>query len=177
MYTFKGSMTETDYIDYNIFHMNNSKSLKRANFALKFIFPIGFTLLIVMTESEFNAIYWTILVVGTIITFRLLPKFIDKSLKKRIQSMLDDGKNGDLFEEHDYYFDESGIKMESTNSTNLYKWNSVTKFVESETTFYIYVNSIQALIIPKYYLEDMKKIDGFREYINSMIEYNRQIAQ
>lgn len=163
-------MSEEDYIEYNIFHMNHSKSFKKANFALKFVFPVGFTLLILLSHRALNSVFWIILIIGTVMTFIGLPKLIELSLKKRVRAMLHDGKNGDLFTEKEYVFDESGIKVESTNASNYYNWNSVTKFVESDQTFYIYVSSIQAIIIPKAYLLDRGQIDEFRDYISDFIK-------
>lgn len=83
-----------------------------------------------------------------------------------MQSILRDSKNGDLFIEKAYVFDASGIKSELQNASNYYNWNSVIHLVGRDQTFYMYVNSIQAIIIPKAYMNDRIHIDEFRAYIN-----------
>lgn len=170
MYKFKGSITEDDYIDFNVFHVNNSKSLRKRDLSLKVIFPIGFTLFVILSGNKFDEAYWAMLLLGSLLFIFLMPILVEKSVRQRTRAMLRDDHNGDLFNEADYLFDESGIKIESANSSSFIKWRSVSKILENEERFFIYVNSVQALIIPKAYLNNNDQIDEFREYIKSLIE-------
>jgi hypothetical protein len=170
MYTFNAKISEEDFIDYNMFHIKHSKVVKRTKIGLSFVFPVGFTILGLLIDRPLSTSFWIILAIGTVGTYLWIPRLMDKTTQKRIRKMLNEGKNGELFDERTYAFDDQGIKVTSENSSNSYKWQSITRIAENETTFYLYVSSLQAILVPKRFLETQEQVDAFRTYIESFVK-------
>lgn len=169
MYEFSGQMSEEDFIDYNIFHMENSKVMKNTTRGLWLVFPIGFFCFGWISGRELDIVFWLILIIGTIGMALWIPSMMKRSVNKRVAAMLKESKNGEMFTEKKFIVDDKGVTVESESSNSFYKWESIMKLDESETTFYIYVSSVQAIIINKRHVGDSKEIEAFKAYLESHI--------
>jgi len=172
MYEFKVKMTEKDISDYNIFHAENSKSMRKTMFFLKFMFPIlaipsGFIL-----SDYVGPLFWILVLVGSVIDYIYSPKLMRWSTRRKVKMMLRDDKNGDLFLEKTVRFNTEGISLETINTSVNYNWGSIVKFMESDDTYYIYVSSIQAIILPKKCIGNESENNDLRAYLNLNINGN-----
>lgn len=165
MYEFNITLTEKDVADFNIFHMKHSKTMRKTMMSMRFLFPVVF-LAMGFLVLDFDLIFWAIFLIGSILSFFLMPKVMEASIKRRVKLLLKDGKNGELFAPKNIVVDESGIKSESLNTTTFYKWGSVVKISEDESTYYIYVSSIQAVILPKKFIGSQSDLKIFGEFMN-----------
>ncbi len=167
MYEFKVTMTEKDVSDYNIFHAENAKSMRKIMFLMRFMFPIVALPLGIVMFDHLGAYFWTGLIIGSVIDYLYTPKMMRWSTNRRVKMMLKDDKNGDLFLEKTITIDNKGIKLDSLNTSVSYKWGSIVRIMESDCTFYIYVSSIQAIILPKLFVGNEEKINELRTYLYS----------
>jgi hypothetical protein len=169
MYEFKMKMTEKDISDYNIFHAENSKSMRKTMFFLKFMFPILAILLGFVLFDYSGPIFWILVLIGSVIDCIYSPKLMRWSTRRKVKLMLRDDKNGDLFLEKTVSFNTEGISLETINTSVNYNWESIVKFMESDNSYYIYVSSIQAIILPKRCIGSESDINDLRTYLNSNI--------
>ncbi len=169
MYEFKIKMTEKDISDYNIFHAENSISMRKTMFFLKFTFPIIAIPAGLILFDDLRSSFWIFVFIGSIIDYRYSPSLMRWSTRRRIKMMLRDDKNGDLFLEKTVKFNSEGISLETSNTSVKYNWESIVKFMESDNAYYIYVSSIQAIILPKHCISNESNNDELRTYLNSNI--------
>lgn len=169
MFKFTNKISEEDFVEFNIFHMNNSKTMNGTKLGINLLFPMMFFLFGLVSGKELDLLFWIIMLVGSIFLFLMIPKIMNSSLRKRLKKMMLEGDNGDMFAEKEYIIDELGIKMNSANSSGFYNWNSVIKVDEDEKNMYLFVSTVQALIIPKMIIKGQVNIDEFRIYIFSKL--------
>lgn len=140
-----------DYIDYNLYHIHNSPTLKKSLFIQRFIVPIiflVFPLLLQFIGDDIPFWYWSVLFSITFILWIIFfPRIHEKTMIKRVSKLLNEGKNNNIFGKHMLSISDDGIygKTEASES----KWKHVEKVVETENHILVYVSSISAIIVPK----------------------------
>jgi len=88
-----------------------------------------------------------------------------KSLEKNLKKLKKEGKLP-YIKESEVKLDDEGIHINSSDTESKIKYSMVEKIVEAEKAIYIYIASIQAIIIPvNIFLDDMEKAK-FLEFIH-----------
>lgn len=150
---FDYTLTKQDYIDFNIFHMTYSDSMRRSIFVQRFILPIGFASLPFLLAS-FTMIpswYWLIVCVSmSLIWIAFYPKYLKQSVSKRISKMLNEGENEGkgILGKHSFSLSEDGIVDISEHSELRTKLSAIENAVESKDHVFIYISAVSAFIIP-----------------------------
>ncbi len=142
-------ITKQDYIDFNIYHMTHSVTMKRSLFIQRFIFPIIFLVLpiFLIRITAIPLWYWfTTFIISSILWVVFYPKSLKKSVKRKISKILEEGKNTGILGNHIFSFTEEGIVDKTEFSET--KYSLIEKVVESETHIFIYVSAVMAYIIP-----------------------------
>ncbi|MBF8984094.1 YcxB family protein [Lutibacter sp. B2] len=144
-------LTEQDYVDFNLFHMNNSKSLKKSILVQRLIGPLIFIMSCFIAPKITNMPlwYWTsIMVVMSMLWFAFYPKQIERRCKKQVLKMLSEGQNRSLLAKGTLLVDEKGIiKSNEYGESNL-KWNTINKIEVTNRHIFIYQNAISAIVVP-----------------------------
>jgi len=155
------NITIDDIVEWNIYHYNLYSSSKKTskNILLKllilllYISYITFFMFFIISffnlnlENHFIIIYGIIfglIVVSTYLSKQLLNSNIS-IIKTRIESLKHNRPLGIV----NYYIDDNSFIAEDTFSKTIYKPNSIIDIIDTNNYFYIYVSSMQALIIPK----------------------------
>jgi hypothetical protein len=142
-------ITKQDYIDFNIYHMTHSETVKRSLFIQRFIFPIIFLVLpiFLIKITDIPLWYWfSVFIISSVLWIIFYPKFLKKSVERKISKMLAEGKTTGILGNHSFSFTEEGFVDKTEFSETRY--NLIEKVVESETHIFIYVSALMAYIIP-----------------------------
>ncbi len=164
MFEFDSKMTKEDYIEFNMFHYENSKTIMKSILLERVVGPIIFMLFTVVTGKLDDIIYMTVFITLSVLWFAFLPKYMWYIMKKRTNKLIEENKEGDLFSEKHIIIDDLGIHYESKSSSGTYNWNSVIKVCDTEKALYIYVSSIQAVVIPKRLVADQINVEELIRY-------------
>lgn len=144
-------LTEQDYIDFNIYHMNTSETLKKSILIQRLIGPLLFLIgiFVVNKISDIPLWYWSgIFIITGLLWFIFYPKRIEKRFRKQVLKMLSEGQNKDLFTESTLSVNEDGIiHLNSYKEINI-KWNTVNRIEITAHHIFIYDSAISAIIIP-----------------------------
>lgn len=62
-----------------------------------------------------------------------------------------------------YEIKKEGIDITQLTLSHQLEWKDILKIVENTKYFFIYVNEVQAFILPKRFFENVEQIDEFRE--------------
>lgn len=142
-------LTKQDYIDFNIYHMTSSVTMKRSLFIQRFIIPIIFLVLpiFLIKITDIPLWYWySVFIILSVLWVVFYKKFLIKSVERRISKILDEGKTTGILGVHHFSFTEEGIVDKTEFSET--KYNVIEKVVESEKHIFIYVSAVMAYIIP-----------------------------
>lgn len=91
--------------------------------------------------------FYAIFMLAAIYVFPLFS--MENTLKKQADKFYDDPSNAHSFEPAEMIISETGIFTKSRYVETTYRWNSVLKKDETTDHYFLYINSMQAIIIPK----------------------------
>jgi hypothetical protein len=83
--------------------------------------------------------------------------------------MLQKEENKHFLYESELSLTDDGITGSDILSTTSYKWSSIVKYAVTKDFFYLYINSIQALIVPKRLFKSQTEIEQFDKYLSGKI--------
>ena len=178
-YNFKYSLTEDEFADFSAYTNWLSPQMKkhRIVYILKSVsyFYISFIAFIAI-EFYFNplqkhnyTIFKSVGVIGGLLFVLYLVFQTPFSIKAKAKKMLLKEENKHFLFEADLFLNDNGIASSDILSTNNYKWSSIVKFCITQRCFYLYTNSIQALIIPKRLFKSQIDIDQFEKFLSEKV--------
>ena len=162
-------MTRQDYIDFNIYHMTHSTTMKRSLLIQRFIFPIIFLIcpLLLTKITTIPLWYWTsIFIITSILWIAFYPKILKRLIEKKVSQMLEEGKTTGIVGIHNLSVSEDGI-IDKTEFSET-KYDLIEKIVESETHIFIYVSAVMAYIIPIRVFAIADEKDNFLSIISKL---------
>ena len=165
----KYNLTEEDYINFNIAHMKNSKSLKRTMMINRFLTPLIFLVMpFVLDEiSNISFWYWAVIFVLTYILWVVLyEKNVYKINIKRIRKMLEEKRNERLIGERILEIDGENIRIINDRGENIIYIKSIKNIIENDEYIFIYINSISAIIIPIKVFKSIEDKELFKSLLN-----------
>ena len=68
-----------------------------------------------------------------------------------------------------YEFSEEYISFRDKDSDGRFQWNAIKSLEEDSKAFYLYLDTIMALLIPKRYFVDKSEEQAFRNYVQSKL--------
>lgn len=93
-------LLERDYINFNVYHANTSPAVK-INILLQRLVGSGIFLLapfIIKRYSDLPFVFWmSLFSIGAIFWFVFYPKYFNLDMSRKIQKMLREGNNEQIF--------------------------------------------------------------------------------
>lgn len=167
----KFEITEEDYIQFNLIHIQNSPSQKKMYHLLRYAIPLLFTIPIyIIGTMVFNQprMYWMIIAVFFALIWMITyPKQYKKLIEKQTKKLLKEGDNSSIFGEKTMVIDEEDITVFSEFTSEKVAKNSIKDIKISDDLILIYLSGISAQIIPTRYLNDES-----RKHLLARLNYN-----
>ena len=163
------NLTEKDYLNFNLFHVENSKATRKVLNTQRFVSPIIFIAMAFVFSRVGNV---SLLV--TLITFSLIsifwiifyPKYFYRHITRHTKKMLKEGKNDGLFGEGYLILSDEGIVDSTSNGETKVEWAGINKIEEDADYFFIYSSSVAAYILPK---RAVTSVEETRNYMTSKL--------
>jgi hypothetical protein len=169
-------LTKQDYIDFNIYYIKNSDTLKRSLIIQRYVMAVFFLIIpfAIYRVTDIPLWYWlAVFFVVAVLWVIFYPKYFMSATIKRISKLVDEGKNKDMLGKHIITVNEEGIKEESKNGDSRINWDGVEKVAEAENHIFIYISSVMAYIIPKSIFEDDNTRDEFLKLLYKKTEKDK----
>jgi hypothetical protein len=154
-------ITRQDYLNFNLYHFRKKNLIQTALIGL-----IGLIILQYSINKEKETVSIIAVVISSILyifIFAVIMYFSlawSKSIPKDKGSCL--GKKV-------YEFSEENISFSDNNSDGRFQWNAIKSLEEDSKAFYLYLDTIMALLIPKRYFVDKSEEQAFRSYVQSIL--------
>ncbi len=179
-YNFRFSLTEDDFADFNAYTVwlapwNKKKKIKFffRTLVYSIIIMTGITYLIdeITSLGQKSNINFRI---GLSLGFGLLSALISyfnttERVKKSAKKTLHGKENQNFLKETDLRISEAGIFDADKVCSANYTWISIVKYSVTKQFFYLYINSIQAIIVPKRLFNSQYEIDEFDKFVTEKI--------
>ena len=166
-------LTKQDYIDFNIYHIKNSDTIKRSMLLQRYVMAALYLILpfLVASVTDIPLWYWFIaFVIAAVLWVAFYPRYFMSTTVKRISKMLEEGNNKDMLGQHSISLDDEGFRETSLNGESKVSWSGVEKVGDTESHIFIYTSSIMAYIIPKRtFLDENTRLE-FLKILNEKLE-------
>jgi len=178
-YHFKYKLTADDFAEFNVYTVWHAPWQKKNK--IKFLLNSGFYVTIsmfagIIITDKFlptnKGNYFTsialalaLLVIVIILIYLQEPYRIKNKAKKLVLA----DENNHILNQAELEITENGICNKDKDSLIYQKWESVIRFAITKDFFYLYTNSIQALIIPKRLFNSQKEIGEFDKFISERV--------
>lgn len=144
-------LTKEDYIEFNTYHMEHSKVVKKSMFLQRYVVSLVYLIapFVFSRISDIPFLYWMIpFAIIYILWIVLYPKRIRRLTGKRIKKMLEEGDNSEFLGDQSIILTEEGIEKKSPTSERKNGWASVQRIEETKRLLMIYVSAVSAYLVP-----------------------------
>lgn len=161
------TLTEDDYMNFNLYHVKNSSTAKKALKIQRLMGPflyLFFTVLLYLYIDIPSPVLVILFLVLSSLWLFLYPRYFYNHILRSTKKMIKEGANDGLLGEHHMILSDDGIIDLSSNRETKVQWSGVQLFKEDDDNLYLYNSSISAYILPK---RDLKETDEVRGFILS----------
>lgn len=166
----KFEIIEEDYIKFNLYHAENSPSLKKSYHLMRYVLPLLCAIPIYTIGTYIfkqPSIYWSFIAISFVIIWILVyPNKYKRLIQKQTKKLLQEGDNSTFFGKKTLLFEDDNIKLISECSSETILKKSIKTIKIYDDMILIYLSGFTAIIIPTRYLNDES-----RKYI--MNEFNK----
>ncbi|MCK5708075.1 MAG: YcxB family protein [Candidatus Aureabacteria bacterium] len=138
-----------DIVEYTKYHNDNSPTIIKI--IKKFI--ISFSLLSILffftLGYAFHPFYYLLCILFPIFIFIWSPGAYRRILEKNTRKMYSEGQNKVSVGEIELAIEDEGIKVKYEHGESKVMWTGIEKIVSIENYSFIYLNSVDAFIIPE----------------------------
>ncbi|RDY23460.1 YcxB family protein [Romboutsia maritimum] len=164
-------ITKDDYINFNLHHLENSKSQKNTFNILRYVIPIIFSILIYFIGTGIlnqQSIYWIIVaIIFSIIWILTYPKQYKKLIAKQTDKILSEGDNSSIFGSKSLEIVDGTIVVKGDFTSETVSLESIKDIKVYEDMILIYISGFVAHIIPRRYLDKETEKEFIKELKNS----------
>lgn len=158
-------LTKEDYIQYNLYYMDTSDTVRKSLFRQRYITSLVFLVFpfIMGLVSNIPLWYWlAVFILAYILWVAYYPRYFRSYSKKRIQKMMEEGKSEKLLGLHSMELTEEGITETTSYGVSKISWTMMERIDETDLYIYIFFNAFTAFVVP---LRIFKSEDEKNEFL------------
>src|SRR5690606_12455625 len=154
-------ITRQDFMNFNLYHFRTKSLVRTSIIGLAGLLILQYSInkdeenMSIMTVGITSIFY--ILIFAAIMYFSLARS---KSVPK---------ENGSFLGKKVYEFSEESISFSDKDSDGRLHWQAIKSFEEDSKGFYLYLDTIMAVLIPKRYFADKTEEKTFRDFVQSKL--------
>lgn len=167
-------LTKYDLHEFYKFHFWYSPDKKRYRFRSR-IFTLSFMLIVELAfyyfiiEAPLNAIATLSLTsFGLLLLWYgyIVPKeYFILATRRTVDKIIKEGKNQDMFGKYYMQIKDNQIVVRTENSESKFNYQMIEKIRQDDNYFFIYLNLVSAVIIPKNILQSDKTKNEFNDFL------------
>ena len=171
MFKFNYTLEEKDYLQFAKYHYKNAPSQKRTAFVVRLLaaFLLLASIASAVLSGGFNS---TAHILGIILSGVILlgwDLIMRSAVKSQIKSMKRDGK-APYGEASQVYFSEDDVHSVSESTETRAKYANLGRICDDGNAVYIYINAIQAFVLPYRAFESEAQKAEFLTFISGKVQ-------
>jgi hypothetical protein len=177
--------TIDDLIDFNLFHITHSATIKQQRFLSQVLTGVFvavlifgfFYLLFGVLDSIFGVFYlrqpgiiYFILIISLLFGaygFIRFPSINRQQTIRKIEKMLNEENNKEMLGLQVLSLSPEGIFSKSQAGESKVNWSAISRIAQNDKHLFLYLGSVNALVIPKSCFKSEKEQQDFLEYVNT----------
>ena len=179
MVSLKYALTKEDYMNYYTYIMWDSPGNKRKRlmYYVRQILPILLFLAafyytgLLQRQSNF-----ILLIVGFLFLTTLLSVMgIRSNTMRQAEKIASEPDNDPIFLETQLTASEKGLQLSDSVSETHYQWKAVIRKLESRNYYFLFVNALQAIIIPKRVFHSADERLQFDRLLSQYLSFDAEV--
>lgn len=175
------SLTKDDYTNYYLHVLWNApikKAARRKYFIRQLIINLAivgvflYSNLFSVFDNKYLYIFFGFMFLS--IGFNFFNQ--KNNLKAQAKKFANNDENASIFLLTTHQFSSTGIIIKDEVSNTTLQWKAIVKKEENDCYYFLYTNSIQALIIPKNVLKTIEDVKQFEQLLNMHISFNAEVG-
>jgi len=142
--------TLDDLVEFNVYHLRTSHAgtsmLSRGSLSAGFV---GFFLGLVIAIATRNMMFVALGMGLSILSALIYPPIMIRTARQNARRIYADGKNKCIIGSHRLTLDEGGLREESEGGSQYTKYSSLESISETDAFVYVYLDAVQAHMIPR----------------------------
>jgi len=180
MISIKYSITKEDYINYYTFVMWDAPEKKKSRLKY-YLRQAGINILVIAVlfytdifqyNKLYLYIYLAILLVATILQILSARTNVRKQAEKIAASE----NNRSIFLETHSDISEAGITLKDEVSETNFQWRAFVKKQENDEYYFLFTNSIQAIIFPKRIFKSAEEKSQFQKLLSQQLSFDAEVG-
>ncbi|MEO6846243.1 MAG: YcxB family protein [Chthoniobacterales bacterium] len=153
-----------DWNSFQRYHYSVSATYRRMRTITRLLLPVafGFFLASQIMSHGFELWSFSFFVIISVVWFVFYPLWFDRRVIRQGNRFLREDKTDNLFGRREIEFFPDRIQVISSVGNATYNASGIIKVIESPQALFLYISSIQALVIPKCKLPE----DDFQNAVN-----------
>ena len=180
MLSFRFSLTEEEYFEYNYYTAWAAPHRKRyrVRYYARVLALYSIIAVLYIFTNHSHRIEIDLIVFATIgiLYFFLVPLLIKKSISRRTKQIIAEPENQHVLDESEIIISETGIVDQDKVSHSKYDWDAIVKKAETANSYYLYTNSYHAIVIPKRVLRNKHEEDELQGYFNRLLSLSSEFS-
>lgn len=181
MVTLQFALTKEDYTNYYLHALWHAPAKKAAR--LKYIVRQLLTNCGILSVfiyfnifSLFNSTYLYSL--SGIMLLSMGFNFFNQknNLKAQAKKFANNDENASIFLLTTHLFSTTGIQIKDAVSDTFLQWKAIIKKEETDAYYFLYTNSIQAIIIPKNVFKNAEDVQQFKHLLQVQVSFNAEVG-
>ena len=169
MFEFKYNVTKQDYLEFNLFHINNAAYPRKTIMFRRYGYPVSFLVLALLLAyiTKHPIISFSVNGAFAILWIAFYKKLTILMTKKHIEKL---GRTSKLPYNNDVLlkFDDDFIHEKTEEGELKIKYSALTQIEISDSAIYLYHNALQAFIIPLRVFANEQEKNTFIEFIKTI---------
>ena len=178
MLSFKFSLTEEEYFEYNYYTTWAAphKKAYRIRYYAKVLalYSVIAGLYIFTNHTHRIEIDLVVFAIIGIVYFLLVPFLIRNSIRRRTKQIIAEPENQHVLDESEIIVTETGIIDQDKVSHSKYAWDAIVKKIETPNSYYLYTNSYHAIVIPKRVIKNANEHDELNSVFNRFLSLSSE---
>ena len=175
---FTFDLTERDYLDFNLFTMENHNIIKKQKKYLRLLFTaIPFLVFLVdwLLKGRGRPVFTEVIcfiamAILSIVLWVYFPKRYNKIVQKNAEKILFKEGKVNVLGKRELFFEEERIRYVTEYEEGVTKYEMITEIKEADTAIYLYTSPSTAIMLPLRAFEDEKEKKEFIHFIDTRIK-------
>jgi hypothetical protein len=160
--TIKYQLTNSDFLEYQLYTSSNSESHKKKRRNNRIIFPIIYFIYgCYLTNKEGNYIGLIVFGIVSILWFLLYPKYSQWRYKRHFRKHVEENYKNRIHKSVEIFFSEKSLNVKDYTSDSKINGTELKDFIETKGHFFIKLTTDLSLIIPKHSVKNQTELKKF----------------
>lgn len=167
-------LSEQDYMAFNMHYIKYSKRIRSSLFVQRYLISLIFLVIPFVTGgAKYISLGGSLALAVVIYVLWVVfyPKYFNGALKKRVTKILNQGNNKSLLGRRTMSLGEDGISEMGNYGDGKIPWDSIKKVEETNEHIFVYINDVNAYVIP---IRAFKNEDDKKKFLDAIGEHCKE---